>query len=108
MAWLGAILRHPLVEFLFAALARLLVTLPAAWFVYAFVFVLTRCEPSFSFWCLKMALGAPVGMMVMLGLAIEEKYDEPDRALVWSIAAAVALLWVAIGGAVQRRRRYRD
>lgn len=108
MAWLGAVLRHPLVEFFFAAFARLLVTLPAVWFAYAFVFVLTHCEPSFSLRCLKMALGAPVGLMVMLGLAVEEKYDAPDCTLVWSIAAAVALLWAAIGGAVRRRRWYRD
>lgn len=105
MAWLGAVLRQPLSEFLFGAAARFLVTLPATWFAYAFVFVLTRCEPYFSFQCLKMASGAPVGLMVMLGLAVEEEYDEPDCVVVWLIAAAVALLWGAISDGVRRRRR---
>ena len=108
MVRLGAILRHPFAEFIFVAFARLLVTLPSTWFLYAFVFVIVRCEPSFSLWCMKMAVGAPIGLMVMLGLAVEEKYDEPDCALVWLIAIAVALLWTAISGVVQRRRRYRS
>jgi hypothetical protein len=108
MVRLGAILRHPFAEFIFVAFSRLLVTLPSTWFLYAFVFVIVRCEPSFSFQCLKMAVGAPIGLIVMLGLAVEEKYDEPDCALVWLIAIAVALLWAAIGTMIQTRRRRRS
>lgn len=95
----------PLVGLLFAALTRFLVTLPATWFVYAFLYTITRCEPFLSLRCVEVGLGAPVGMIVMLGLAVEETYDEPDCAFVWLVAGGIALLWAMIDAIVESRRK---
>jgi hypothetical protein len=92
-------------DLVFGILVRMLVTLPVGWLIYAFGFAAKTCDSLLTAQCLTFALGAPIGYLARLGLAVEEPPDYPEDSEVWFIALAGAISWMAIDVGVGQWRR---
>jgi|SRR5471032_2606693 hypothetical protein len=98
-------MRRAIPEVLFNAFARLLVTVPLTWLVYASAFAAMHCENLPASSCFVFAAAAPVGYIVMLGLAADgPPPDYPDATVAWSLAIGLALAWALLAFIHERSR----
>ena len=91
-------------EVLFGVCVRLLVTLPFSWFVCACSFAAVRCGDVATARCLGFALGAPIGLVVHLGLVAEEPPQFPNAVDVWLVAFGIAIGWATIALSLKYRQ----
>ena len=80
-------------------------TLPVGWFIDAFGFAAKTCDSLLTAPCLTFALGAPIGYLTRLGLAVEAPPDYPEASEVWLIALAGAIAWMTVDVGLGRWRR---